>query len=73
MRNWNIFKEEPIRIAELHDGSRVYYDACGSTNYTPNHSGYMKNFKFIGVGRIYSIDGIKQEYKQPLTGFWIRK
>ena len=56
MPNHNL-RESPITICELEGGERVRYDACSSKG----ESAYDEwPFKYIGKGKIYSVDGVKQ-------------
>lgn len=49
------------RIAKLHSGRLVEYDAA-SSGLTPNSQYYGHAFDFIGIGIIYSVNGVKQNY-----------
>ena len=57
-------------LCQLEDGSIVPYDACHSNAdnvYDP------AVFEFIGIGRIYSIDGVEQNYSADTKEYFYRR
>ena len=57
------FKEDYIRIAKLENGDEVPYDLCSENN--DSHP----NFKYIGFGAIWTINGINQNSEKKYHFF----
>lgn len=67
-------KEIKDRRFKTLTGEIKYYDAC-SENCSRNNKNYSEDYRFIGLGTIYSIDGTSQtmlDGKEDTTvnGFW---
>jgi len=57
------FQQEPIRIAKLENGEEVPYDLCSE-----NNDGHP-NFKYIGFGTIWTINGVNQNSERKYHFF----
>ncbi len=53
---------QEVNITEcIIDGKIMQYDACGTGDLKKIKDYYSKHFKYIGSGKIYSVNGFKQD------------
>ena len=60
--------EKMTRIARLENGELVEYDEC-SSNLTADNDSISRKKRFLGVGTIWEINGVRQEDPDKY-GFW---
>lgn len=60
----NLFKysDAPVKREALINGKMEFYDACSSDSLEVAKASYHK-FDYIGSGRVYFIDGVRNEDK----------
>ena len=58
------------KVCELEDGAICEYDVCDTHRYGDYDS---KLFKYIGKGRIHSVNGVLQGFIKFNYYFWVRR